>query len=62
MSLAFWIGVILLGIVIPLAIVVPAYIGEVARGWLAVAGISELCGSFVLRYSLLKAGIYPPVI
>jgi formate-dependent nitrite reductase membrane component NrfD len=62
MPLVFWIGVVVLGIIIPLSIVVPAYIGEVARGWLAVAGISELCGSFVLRYSLLKAGIYPPVI
>jgi formate-dependent nitrite reductase membrane component NrfD len=62
MALVFWIGVIVLGIVIPLSIVVPAYIGEVARGWLAVAGISELCSSFVLKYSLLKAGIHPPVI
>ncbi len=62
MSFVFWVGVVLLGIVIPLAIIVPAYVGEVARGWLAVAGISELCGSYVLRYSLLKAGIYPPVI
>jgi formate-dependent nitrite reductase membrane component NrfD len=62
MSVAFWIGVVLLGIVIPLSILVPAYLGEVARGWLAVAGISELCGSLALRYSLLKAGIYPPVI
>lgn len=62
MSAAFWAGVVLLGIVIPLAILVPAFLGEVATGWLAVAGISELCGSFALRYSLLKAGIYPPVI
>jgi formate-dependent nitrite reductase membrane component NrfD len=62
MSAAFWAGVVLLGIIIPLSILIPSYFGEVARGWLAVAGISELCGSFALRYSLLKAGIYPPVI
>jgi formate-dependent nitrite reductase membrane component NrfD len=62
MSVAFWAGVVLLGVVIPLAILVPSFLGEVASEWLAVAGISELCGSFALRYSLLKAGIYPPVI
>ena len=61
-SPAFYLGTLVMGIVIPLAILIPAYLGEISNGWLAVAGISELVGSFVLRYALLKAGIYPPVI
>jgi len=60
-SVVFYLGVVVLGIVIPLAILVPAYFGEVKLFLLAVAGISELAGSFVLRYSLLRAGIYPPI-
>lgn len=61
-SPAFYLGALVLGIIIPMAILIPAYLGEFPGGWLAVAGFSELAGSFVLRYALLKAGIYPPVI
>jgi sulfite dehydrogenase (quinone) subunit SoeC len=60
-SRVFYPGVVLLGIVIPLAILGSALLWEVSPVWLAVAGISELAGSFVLRYSLLRAGIYPPI-
>lgn len=60
-SPVFYPGVVVLGLVIPLAILGAAFFGEIPRIWLAVAGISELAGSFVLRYSLLRAGIYPPI-
>lgn len=61
LSVLFYAGVVGLGIVIPLAILTLSYFGKVEMFVLAVAGISELVGSFVLRYSLLKAGMYPPV-
>lgn len=62
-SPAFYLGIVVLGLIIPLAILVPVYTGDIdaGSGWLAVAGFSELIGSFVLRYSMLKAGVYPPV-
>jgi len=60
-SPVFYLGVVVVGIAIPLAVLAPAYFIEVPLILLAIAGLSELTGSFVLRYSLLKAGIYPPV-
>lgn len=61
-SPVFYLGALIIGVIIPIAILFLVYLGEISGGWLAVAGISELAGSFVLRYALLKAGIYPPVI
>jgi len=60
-SVLFYAGVVGLGLVIPLAILTLSYFGKIKLFMLAVAGISELVGSFLLRYSLLKAGMYPPV-
>ncbi|MFC2014112.1 NrfD/PsrC family molybdoenzyme membrane anchor subunit [Chloroflexota bacterium] len=61
-SSIFYSAVVLLGLVIPLAILIPAYFGSVPLALLSVAGICALLGSFALRYSLLKAGIYPPIV
>lgn len=58
----FYGGVVVLGLVIPLAILVPAYLGEVPALALAVAGFSELAGSLCLRYALLRAGIFAPIL
>ena len=60
-SPVFYTGVVLLGIVVPLVILGLVFFMQLPGIWLAAAGISELVGSFVLRYSLLKAGIYPPI-
>ena len=57
----FYAGVVFLGIILPLTIVISAHSGIVPSSALAVAGISELVGAFILRYSILKAGIYAPV-
>ena len=57
----FYTGVVFLGIILPLVILMLAYFGIVPSSALAVAGISELIGAFILRYSILKAGIYAPV-
>jgi len=58
----FYGAVVVLGLIIPLAILVPAYLGEVPALALALAGFSELVGSFFLRYALLRAGIFAPIL
>jgi formate-dependent nitrite reductase membrane component NrfD len=57
----FYTGVVFLGIILPLVISISAYFAIVPSSALAVAGISELVGAFILRYSILKAGISAPV-
>jgi len=57
----FYIGVVFLGILLPLAISFATSSGLMPSSALAVAGISELVGAFILRYSILKAGISGPV-
>lgn len=58
----FYAGVAFLGIVLPLVILILAYYGAASSSVLAIAGISELVGAFILRYSILKAGIYASVV
>jgi len=59
----FWVGVVMLGIIIPIAISVSSYYaGEVSRLLLIIAIISELIGSLALKYSILKVGIYTPLL
>ncbi len=58
----FYTGVVFLGIILPLAILISAYSGIVPASAVAVAGISELVGAFILRYSIMKAGIYASVV
>jgi formate-dependent nitrite reductase membrane component NrfD len=58
----FYTGVVFLGIILPLVILISAYFEIVPSSALAVAGISELVGAFILRYSIMKAGIYAPVV
>jgi formate-dependent nitrite reductase membrane component NrfD len=63
MALIFWIGVILLGIVIPVAISASSYItAEASSALLLTAAVSEIIGGLALRYVVLKAGIYTPLL
>lgn len=57
----FYSGVVFLGLVLPLAMFIAVFLEILPSSALAVAGISELVGAFILRYSILKAGIYAPV-
>jgi polysulfide reductase chain C len=57
----FYLGILLLGIIVPLAIFFMVHGGALPSSSLAVAGICELVGAFILRYSILKAGISAPV-
>jgi formate-dependent nitrite reductase membrane component NrfD len=53
---------VVLGLIIPIAILVIAFLGNASSTLLAVAGIAELVGSFFLRLSILKAGVYEPIL
>ena len=62
-ALIFWLGVVLLGIVIPIAISASSYFaGEASSALLLTAAISEIIGGLALRYVILKAGIYTPLL
>ena len=59
----FWIGVFLFGILIPIAISVSTYFaGEAATGLLITAVASEIIGGLALRFAILKAGVYSPLL
>jgi formate-dependent nitrite reductase membrane component NrfD len=59
----FWIGVFLFGIAIPVAISITTYYtGEASSGLLITAIISEIIGGLALRFAILKAGVYTPLV
>ncbi len=58
----FWTGVVLLGIVMPLAIAVSGIIIEVPPALLLTAVTCEIIGGLALRYCVLKAGAYKPLV
>ncbi|MFH1350034.1 MAG: NrfD/PsrC family molybdoenzyme membrane anchor subunit [Pseudomonadota bacterium] len=58
-----WIGVVSCGIVIPLIISISSfYIGKTSAIFLVMAVVCEMIGVLSLKYSLLKGGIYHPLI
>ena len=59
----FWIGVFLFGIVIPVAISVATYwVHDASSGLLITAVVSEIIGGLALRFAVLKAGVYTPLL
>jgi formate-dependent nitrite reductase membrane component NrfD len=60
----FWIGVVLLGIVVPLGISIESlFTGGVATHALMIgAVISHTIGAFALKFTILKVGIYEPIV
>jgi formate-dependent nitrite reductase membrane component NrfD len=59
----FWIGVFLFGIVVPVVISITTYFTEEASsGLLITAIISEIIGGLALRFAILKAGVYQPLL
>jgi formate-dependent nitrite reductase membrane component NrfD len=59
----FWIGVFVFGIVIPIVISVSTYFAaEAPTALLIVAVISEIIGGLALRFAILKAGVYAPLL
>jgi len=59
----FWIGVFLFGILIPIAISLSTYFaGEASSALLITAVTSEIIGGLALRFAILKAGVYSPLL
>jgi formate-dependent nitrite reductase membrane component NrfD len=60
----FWLGVIVLGIMAPLAISVSSFFTgvEATSVMLITAIICHTIGAFALKYCLLKAGIHQPIL
>ena len=59
----FWVGIVALGIVIPLVIAFSSYfIAEVSSVFLVFGVACEVIGGLALRYCVLKAGAYKPLV
>lgn len=62
-SLPFWLGVVALGIIIPLLIAWYSYVvPEVSTALLLTGTVCEFIGGLATRYSMLRAGVYAPLI
>jgi polysulfide reductase chain C len=61
-SRVFWIGVVLLGVVVPLAIVSFSSLSGKGIPALMLAGVAcEIVGGLCMRYCLLRVGMYKPL-
>ncbi|MCE5253662.1 MAG: polysulfide reductase NrfD [Actinomycetia bacterium] len=60
----FWLGIVILGIVVPLVISIVSYFtgAEASAGLLVFAIICHTIGAFSLKYGVLKVGIYRPIL
>jgi formate-dependent nitrite reductase membrane component NrfD len=59
----FWVGVILLGVIIPIAIsIATLFSHEPQAGLLIAATVCEIIGGLALRYVILKSGVYSPLV
>lgn len=59
----FWTGIVALGIVVPLAIALGSLISNEVPTALIITGvICEIIGGLALRYCVLKAGAYKPLV
>jgi len=60
---AFWIGVVLFGIIAPIAMVAPFSLTEASSPVIfAVAAACAIIGGIALRYVILKGGLYSPLL
>ena len=61
-SPVFYVGVVLLGLVIPIVLGALAGATEPSRVLLAVVGLSSLAGDFYIKYCIVKAALYRPIV
>ena len=65
LALTFLGGVLVLGLIVPLAITLFVYLADLslvpASTWLAIAGAFELFGGVLFRHTFIRAGIYEPL-
>jgi formate-dependent nitrite reductase membrane component NrfD len=59
----FWIGIVVLGIIIPIIIAFSSYFVSQVSSPLLIFGVTcEIAGGLALRYCVLKAGAYKPLV
>jgi formate-dependent nitrite reductase membrane component NrfD len=58
----FWIGVVLLGMIIPIALLAANSATGASAALMIIAAICAIIGGVALRYSILKAGMYSPLL
>ena len=62
-SLVFWLVVVVIGMVVPLGLIAPfAFNATVAPAAYITAGVCTIFGGVGLRYVILKAGVYSPLV
>lgn len=62
-ALVFWLGVVVLGILLPVVLIAPFVLAEdVAAAAFIVAAVCHILGGISLRYCILKAGVYAPLL
>ena len=61
-SPAFYTGVVFLGLVIPVVLGAIGATTGTSRGLLAAVGLSSLAGDFYIKYCVVKAAVYLPVV
>jgi formate-dependent nitrite reductase membrane component NrfD len=60
---AFWLGVVIIGIIVPVALIAPFTLNQnVSTAGFAVAAVGAIIGGVMLRYVILKAGVYSPLL
>jgi formate-dependent nitrite reductase membrane component NrfD len=62
LSPVFYAGVVLLGLVIPIVLGAIGATTGASRGLLAVIGLSSLVGDFYIKYCIVKAAVYRPIV
>jgi len=59
----FWVGIVILGIIIPIVIAFSSYYVTPVSSALLIFGVAcEIAGGLALRYCVLKAGAYKPLV
>ena len=59
----FWLGVVGLGIVLPIILILPFSLGDsTSTPAFIIAAVCAIIGGVTLRYTILKAGVYSPLV
>ena len=62
-AIPFWLGVVILGIIVPFVISLAGYVmNDLSHSVLIAAIICHTVGAFALKYCILKVGIYQPLL
>jgi formate-dependent nitrite reductase membrane component NrfD len=60
-ALAFYLGTVGVGLLVPIVVGVAGFAGPLSETALALVGALSLAGDFFAKYAIAKAGIYVPL-